>query len=138
MACAVGELAALLENARDAEVAPAACGVKVTVKPVDCPAASVTGKEIPESTNSLLLSVDEEIVTLAPLAVRVPVSGELDPTVTLPNARLVGVTASWPAELPVPENPTLSGELGAVDNTDRVALEAPDADGAKVAVNVTL
>ena len=33
--CTAGELAALLENARDAELAPLACGVKVTVKDVD-------------------------------------------------------------------------------------------------------
>ena len=33
--CTVGELAALLENDKDAEVAPLACGVKVTVKVAD-------------------------------------------------------------------------------------------------------
>jgi hypothetical protein len=33
--CTVGEFAALLEKDKDAEVAPLACGVKVTVKGVD-------------------------------------------------------------------------------------------------------
>jgi hypothetical protein len=33
--CTVGEFAALLEKDKDAEVAPLACGVKVTVKVAD-------------------------------------------------------------------------------------------------------
>ena len=32
-----------------------------------------------------------------PPAVRLPVSGELDPTTTLPKLRLPGDTANWPA-----------------------------------------
>jgi hypothetical protein len=35
MVCTAGEFEALLENDNDAEVAPLACGVKVTVKAVD-------------------------------------------------------------------------------------------------------
>jgi hypothetical protein len=54
MVCTVGELDALLENDRDAEVAPLDCGVNVTVKAADCPVGIVVGSEIPESTNSLL------------------------------------------------------------------------------------
>jgi hypothetical protein len=98
----------------------------------------VTGSEIPESTNSLLLRLADVIVTDAPLAFRLPLSDELDPTATLPKPRLAGVTASWPEAVPVPENAMLSGELGAFDTTDRFPLAAPALVGAKVAVNVTL
>ena len=35
MVCMVGELEALLENVKEAEVDPLACGVKVTVKGAD-------------------------------------------------------------------------------------------------------
>ena len=98
----------------------------------------VAGSEIPESTNSLLLRLAEETMTDAPLAVRVPLSGELDPTVTLPKLRLMGDTANWPAAVPVPESAILSGELDAFDATDRFPLAAPALVGAKVAVKVTL
>ena len=98
----------------------------------------VAGSEIPESINSLLLILADEIVTDAPLAVRLPLGAELDPTVTLPKLRLVGDTANVPAAVPVPESAILSGELDAFDTTDRLPLTALALVGVKVAVNVTL
>ena len=80
----------------------------------------------------------EETVTEAPLAVRVPLSAELDPTTTLPKLRLVGDTANVPAAVPVPESAILSVELDPFDATDRLPLAAPALVGVKVAVNVTL
>lgn len=77
-------------------------------------------------------------MTAAPLAVRLPLSDELDPTVTFPKLRLVGETANVPAAVPVPESPMLSGESDAFDTTDRLPLSAPVLVGAKVAVNVIL
>ena len=94
MVCIVGELEALLENVKEAEVDPLACGVKVTVKGVDLPAARVTGSEIPESANSALLRLADVTVTDAPLAIRLPLNDEFDPTTTLPKLRLVGDTAN--------------------------------------------
>ncbi len=138
MVCTVGEFEALLKNDKDPEVAPLACGVKVTVKELDLPAGIVTGSEIPESTNSPLFRLAEETVTDAPLAVRLPLSAELVPSTTLPKLRLVGDTANVPAALPVPESAILSGEFDAFDTTDRLPLAAPALVGAKVAVNVTL
>jgi len=85
-----------------------------------------------------LFRLAELIVTEAPLAVRLPLREELDPTVTLPKLRLVGDTANVPAAVPVPESATLSVELDAFDTTDRLPLAAPALVGAKVAVNVTL
>ena len=84
----------MLANEREAEVVPLAWGVKVTVKGADWPAVKVTGKEIPEKTNSLLLRLADVIVSEAPVAVKLPLSDELDPTVRLPKLRLPGDTAS--------------------------------------------
>lgn len=137
-ASAVGEFDALLGNDRVPEVAPLDCGVNVTVKVADCPAGIVAGNEIPESTNSLLESLAGCTVTAAPLAVRMPLSDELDPTLTFPKLRLAGETANVPAAVPVPESAMLSGESDAFDTTDRFPLTAPLLVGAKVAVNVTL
>jgi len=85
-----------------------------------------------------LLRLADETVTEAPLAVRLPLSAELDPSVTLPKLRLVGDTANAPAAVPVPESAMLSGELEAFDTTDKLPLAAPAPVGLKVAVNVTL
>ena len=85
-----------------------------------------------------MLRLAEETVTEAPLAVRLPLSGELDPTVTLPKLRLVGDTANVPAAVPVPESAMLSVGFDAFDATDRFPLAAPAPVGAKVAVKVTL
>ena len=136
--CTAGEFEALLANDKDAEVAPLACGVNVTVKEVDWPAESASGNEIPESANSPLVRLAELTVTEAPVAVRLPLSDELDPTTTLPKLRLVGDTANWPAAVPVPESAMPSGEFDAFDTTERFPLAAPAPVGAKVAVNVTL
>jgi hypothetical protein len=136
--CTDGEFEALLVNDKFAEVAPLVPGVKVTVKAADWPALSVAGSEIPERENSLLVKLAELIVTVAPLAVRLPFSAELEPTVTLPKLRLVGDTANVPEDVPVPESTTMRGELEAFDTTDRFPVTAPAAAGVKVTVNVTL
>jgi len=68
-----GALAALLENEMLPEVAPLAWGANVSVNVALRPAAMVAGSDNPLSANSPLLEVAEETVTLAPLAVSVPV-----------------------------------------------------------------
>ncbi len=77
-------------------------------------------------------------MTEAPLAIRLPFSAELDPTVTLPKLRLVGDTAKVPAAVPVPESAMLRVGFDAFDATDRLPLAAPALVGAKVAVKVAL
>jgi len=52
----------------------------------------VVGREIPESTNSLLLILAAEMVTADPVAPRAPFSEPLAPTTTFPKLRLVGET----------------------------------------------
>lgn len=136
--CTAGEFEALLENESEAEVAPLDCGVKVTVKVEVWPAGMVMGSEMPESTNSLLVLLAELTVTAEPLAVRLPPRAELDPTLTLPKARVVGETAKVPAAVPVPESGMASGEFEAFETTEIDPLAAPAVVGAKVAVKVTL
>ena len=136
--CTAGEFEALLLKESEAEAAPLDWGVKVTVKAEDWPAGMVTGKEIPERTNSLLLLLAELTVTAAPLAMRLAPRAELEPTVTLPKASVVGETAKVPAAVPVPERGIASGELDAVETTEIDPLAAPAVAGEKVAVKVTL
>ncbi len=139
----MGEFEALLANDRDAEAVPLALGVNVTVKVEDWPAGIVTGNEIPESTKSPLFAPEilaDETLTDAPVAESFPVSGELDPSTTLPKLRVVGETANVPAAaaVPVPERAMSSGELLAFDTTDSLPVAAPVMAGVKVTVNVTL
>ena len=93
-ACAVGELAASLENESVADAVPDAAGLKVTVNGVVCPAVRVAGREIPESANSLLSKLAAEMVSDDPVAVRVPFSELWAPTATLPKFRVGGETES--------------------------------------------
>jgi hypothetical protein len=60
----------LLVTERIALAVPEACGANVRVTGMLCPAAIVTGKEIPVSENSALLRLADETVTLAPPALR--------------------------------------------------------------------
>ena len=133
-----GEFVALLVKDRVPEAVPLDCGVKVTVKGADEPAARVTGNVIPDSTNSLFVMPAEEIVTDAPVAFRVPLSEELDPSTTFPKLNDAGETANCPGVVPVPERPMESGELDAFETIDTVPLAEPALVGAKVTVNVTL
>ena len=136
--CRVGVLEALLAKLKLADAAPEACGVKVTVNGVELPAAIVTGREIPLSANSVLLKPAEETVTLAPVAIRVPLLPKLVPTVTLPNPRLVGVTDSCPGAIPLPLNGTERFGLDALEVMASVPLALPPAAGVKVTLNVKL
>lgn len=77
-------------------------------------------------------------MTGATVAFRLPLSGEFDPTTTLPKVRLVGDTVNWPAAVPVPESAILSVEFDAFDTTDRLPFAAAALAGVKVTVNVTL
>ena len=62
-ACAVGELAASLENESVADAVPATAGLNTTLNDAVCPGARMAGREIPESANSLLSKFAAEIVS---------------------------------------------------------------------------
>jgi hypothetical protein len=136
--CVVGELAASLPNDNVPVAVPAAAGSKVTVKEALCPALRVTGNEIPDSVNSLLSMLAEEMVTDVFAAVTVPLSESLAPTATFPKLRLVGETDSSPWAVPIPDSGMLNGELSAVETTLKLPLIEPVPLGANVTVNVRL
>ena len=80
-----------------------------------------------------------ETVTLAPLAVRVPLAVPLDPTVTLPSTSVAGETVNCPTVLaPVPEAGIISVGFVAVEVIVRLPLAAPADVGANETVSVAL
>ena len=85
--------------------APLAAGANFTVNEVLCPAFNVKGKLSPLILNPVPLALAAEIVRLVPPEfVSVSDKLELLPTVTLPNAKLVGFGVSVPCVTPVPES----------------------------------
>src|SRR5450755_2860291 len=83
--------------------APPVVGANVTVNEVLCPAFNVTGRVSPLKLSPVPLALAAEIVKLLPpVLVRVSLSDFEVPTVTLPNARLLGFGVSAPCATPVP------------------------------------
>jgi hypothetical protein len=119
----VGEVGESLAKLRVALTAPALVGVKVTLNGRLWPAVIVTGKVKSLTLNAELLALADVMVTLAPVAVKVPEPDPLVPTTTLPSARVVGETPNWPAVVvPVPESGMLSDGFEASEVTVTVPL----------------
>jgi len=117
---------------------PEDCGENVMVTGTLCPAAIVTGREIPVSENSALLRLADETVTLAPAALRLLDWLTLVPTVALPKLNVVGAIVSVPVAVPVPESETLKVELEAFDTTVMPPLTLAADCGANTVLKVTL
>ena len=115
---------------------PETVGLNVTVKDVLPPAGIVAGNERPPRLNtpeSVVVAV--LIVTLPPVAVRVPDVLPLVPTTTLPRFMEVGVTLRVPtAEVPDPESGTARLGFDAFE----VIVALPPAAPEEAGVNVTL
>jgi len=137
----VVEGCALLAKVTVALAAPVAVGVNVTVNGMLFPAAIVAGRVSSLMVNSEVFEFAAETVTLAPLAVNVPVAVPLVPTTTLPTAIVVGLTLSCPGEVvmsvPVPMSVTLGSEFEPVVILI-VALNDPAALGANSMLIVVL
>ena len=106
----------MLVNESVAVREPAVVGLNATEKGTVCPAAIVAGSERPVSVKAELLELAALMVTLAPVAVRLPdavallpldADAKLElyrlpdavpllPTVTLPRLSRDGETESWP------------------------------------------
>jgi hypothetical protein len=115
--------------------APDTWGLKVTVNKALWPAGMVTGSERPPTLNAELFELAAVTVTFAPLAVRLPDALPLFPTITLPRAKVVGVTVSCPAAaVPVPDSGIVSVGLDAVE----VMVTLPLTLAADCGVNVTV
>ena len=92
----VGELLASLTTDMVPLTVPAAVGANFTVNDVLWPAARVRGSAGPLNVMPAPLTVADERVALpVPLLVIVTDFVLLEPTVTVPKARLVGLAASW-------------------------------------------
>ena len=81
---------------------PVAVGRNATEKGTVCPAAIVAGSERPVSVKAELLELAALMVTLAPVALRLPDAVAVPPTVTLPRLSTVGVAESWPVVFVTP------------------------------------
>jgi hypothetical protein len=118
---------------------PETVGANFTVKVALCPALNVTGAVMPLSVNPDPLMAACEIVTLdAPEFVNVSDSDCVLPTVTVPNARLVGFAVMLPAVAPVPEIGMVKVGFAAFEVIVRLPLAETDAVGANFTVNVAL
>lgn len=92
--CDPGEFEALLTKLMLPGEFPVACGAKVTVNEMPCPAGNTIGKLIPLTEYPAPLHAADDTVTLALVAVRVPGNALLSPTSTLPKFIEEGDTAS--------------------------------------------
>jgi len=151
----LGVFEALLANEAMADAAPEAPGINVKVNGTGWLVVTVTGKLTPLIENSEGLAppkVTEDTVTLAPLAVRVPVAVPLVPTTVLPTAMLgltlrvpmgagvgvgVGVGAGVGVGVPVVPVP-VRGTVSATPETNRLPPTVPAEWGVKLTINVTL
>jgi len=93
----------------------------------------------PPRLKAELLELDEDNVTLPPLAVKLPDWVCAVPIVTMPKPMEPGVTPSVPFELvPLPVRDTPTNGSDALELRDSVALSVPVVDGANVIARVAL
>ncbi len=128
-----GEFVALLATVMLPVSLPATTGANCAVTVTDWPGVSVT-----EDVEEVMLkpvpdAVTEEMRTLeVPVFVNVALSWLVLPSVTLPKAKLAGLTDSNCVEVvPVPESARLSGESVALLTSAIEPAMAPDVVGSK-------
>jgi len=131
-------LAALLAREMIPDAVPLARGVKVKVSDTLCPAAMVSGKDIPPRMNSGLLEVAEDRIALEPVAVRVAVRVLLVPTVTLPKFKAGALEVSWPAGIPLPDSAIVKRGFEAFETIAIPPLVLPPILGVKRMLKVML
>lgn len=120
----------LLVKVSVALAAPTLCGLKVTVNGTLCPAGIVTGSDNPLTLNAELVELTAVTVTFVPFATKPPDAVPLEPSVTLPTAKVFGFTASVPADdAPVPLSTTFADASEASLASVMVALNVPEAFG---------
>ena len=129
----------MLVKVRVALATPVAVGVKVTVNGTLLPAAIVVGNDSPLMVNTELLELAAVIVTLAPVALSVPVPVPFVPTTTLPIAIVKGDTVSCPvAAVPVPDSGMVKVGFEAFEVIVTVPLKLFAVPGANVTLKVVL
>jgi hypothetical protein len=117
---------------------PADVGANWALKVVLSPAPNVSGVLNPLMLKPVPDAVPCEIVTLPdPEFVNVIDCAPLLPTATDPKLTLDGFAPSWPS-IPVPDNPIVAGEPGALLTIEIPPVSLPTADGENFAVNDAL
>jgi len=132
----VGELEALLVMVMVPERAPAVFGVKTTLKEVDWPAARDSGAVMPEVEKGPPETLTWEMETAElPVLVKVTVCVALLPVFTVAKLRELGEAERVrTGEVPVPERETLSGEVGSLLVSKRLAEKLLAEEGVKPTV----
>jgi hypothetical protein len=143
MAMDCGELVALSVAWKVVEAAPAAVGLKASVRVQLAPAASEVPQVLVEMTNSLALPPvnlkELTAIGLVPVFLKVTVSlVDVEPTAVLGKVTLVGEKAAVDAVGVEPVKAMLCGELVALSVAVRVAVAEPVAVGLKARVRVQL
>jgi len=130
---------ALLVKVSVAVAAPVTRGLNVTVKEALWPAGIVTGSESPPTLKAELFELAAVTVTFAPLAVRLADAVPLVPTTTLPRAKVVGVTPSWPAAAaPVPDSGIVNVGFDAFEVMVTLPVTLPADVGVKATLKLAL
>src|SRR5437660_690097 len=132
----LGELAALLTSEMLPDALLVAVGANCTLKVLDCPAATVSGKVSPLMLKPAPVTGSCAMVRLAPPEfVKVRFCTPVLPTSTLPKLTLGGVTESWGCT-PVPLRAMVLGELGALLMSETLPDTLPVAVGANCTLKV--
>src|SRR5579871_2430137 len=96
----------------------------------------VTGSERLPTLNSELLTEAAVTVTLDPVALIVTGIVLLDPTLTLPKLKVLGLTENPPDAVPLPLKVIEELGVAAVETSEMLPLEDPLAVGVKVTLKV--
>ena len=135
---------AVSETVRVAARAPDVVGLNATVTVQLADAARLAPQVLAEMVKSPefvpVMDTLLIVIEVVPPFFRVAVCDALvEPTVTVPYARLVGLNVTAPVVLaPVPERETVCGLFGAVSAKFREAARTPDAVGLNTIVTVQL
>jgi hypothetical protein len=135
-ATTVGELIALLAKERVAFATPLDSGVNVTRNDGLWPAAIAMGNDSPLRVKPEVLTLAELTITLEPVALSDADRLKPLPVTTLPKFKLVGLTASWPAAVPVPESGIIKFEFDAFETKEMLPLTLRADCGVKITLNV--
>jgi hypothetical protein len=111
-------------------------GVNVTLNGTLCPDAIVIGNDCPLSVKLAVLILAELTITFEPVALSDACRLTLVPSTTLPKFKFVGLTASWPAAVPVPESGIVKFEFDAFETKEMLPPALRADCGAKITLNV--
>jgi len=130
-AMVLGEPDAVLVTVTELVSLPAALGLKIALNVIPCPGLRVTGVFAPVKVNAAPFSLMLETVTFEfPELAKVTLCVAEDPAFTFPKEMLVVLNVNTSvAATPVPLNPMVVGEFGALLTRLTVPVAAPAVAG---------